>query len=776
MRGLLIAEKPSVMRAIQAEYKKGRYPYTLDFMAFHGHLMGLKEPAEIRADWGSPWRAEQLPMIPDRFEYKTVDQKSADTIAEAIRGGNYDFVVNACDAGREGEHIFWSFYETYGFTVPVKRYWANSNAPAAISGALAGLYPAEHFDGMRQAAKLRAQLDWLVGMNFSRAVTLAMNRNTAIGRVQTPTLKMVVDRELEIRNFRAEPFWELKASFQTEGGDRFDAVCLAAPDFKTSRYTDKDAAEAVRRSLGREGTVVRVKQERKETKPPTLFSTTELQKAANKAFQMKPAAVDSVAQELYEAGYITYPRTQSRYLPTQLVPELPKHLAALAGVPVVGPYAAKVSRAEIERATAGKTYVDDGRIEDHHAIIPTETPVLWDRLTARQRDIYLLIAKRFVSIFLPPFVTLKTSVLVRAGKPLFRADGTVLLDRGYAALYDAKADDVLLPKLAEGQRVTLDRTELRESATKPPPRYTPSTLLAAMESAGKMVPEANYRMILREAAGLGTPATRSGILSEMVTRGYLTLEKNQYAPSEYAIELIARYQDRDFTSPVLTAVWEEKLQGLEKGTCSGDIRAEIEAYIRREVRSLLGGAAGARRYPAVGRCPLCGGSVLKKKAFYVCERYKADTDPCTFCIPQELAGTAVTEEDLALLLSGSPAGPKTLTLKDGFRVRRLLVLDSRGRLDLQKTPESTRDLGACPLCLKGIIHEGPNYYLCSRKDEGCPFVQSKVVLGAEITPDDMEALLQGRPSGKKEFTWKSGKKGWARLQLKPDGTIGFVFD
>lgn len=780
MKGLLIAEKPSVMRAIESVYKTlPAKSDTLDFCAFHGHLMALKTPEEYSTSWGSPWSAQQLPIIPAAFAYKADDRTAADALAKKASGG-YDYLVNACDAGREGEHIFWSWYEAYGLKLPVKRYWASSNTKPAIKSALAKLLPASQFDGMRQAAKLRAELDWLIGINCSRAISVSTASNGYVGRIMSPVRKMVVDRELEIRGFKSEKFFELKATYETAKGEAFETVRLLPPRHRETRHQTRGDAEAAQNALGPSGKVVRVKEEARTVSAPTLYSQTELQKAANKAYKMPPDKVLEVAQKLYEDGFITYPRTESRYLPTDMIPEIPDHLKALYNIPDIGTYAQQVTPADIKRTTTGKAYVDDGRIEDHHAIIPTDEEVDWNKLSAQEQKIYKLVARQFVAIFLPPYRAKTTSVLVLNGQALFRCDGTVELDKGYTALAGSKkSKDTVLPDLAEGDMVTLKGTRITEGETKAPPRYTPDTLLAAMQNAGKFVSDAEQRRILKEAAGLGTAATRAPILKKMVSRGDLRLENNQYIPSDYSIAFIEHYGGRDFCSPAMTAKWEEKLRALEGPSgYQGDLRKEIREYVVKEVEDLLTlePELSQFRFNSVGACPKCGRRVLSKKAFFTCEDYKADTKPCDFIIAKQVLGVTLSDGDMALILEGKSTKPRKLKKKDGSTFTAGFCLDKEKKLGLAfpKT-ESTKGLGSCPACKKGVIQVGNKYYVCSERSKGCTFLMGKTINGAELGEKDMETLLSGGTTRRLDFTWKSGGTGQAALRLKDGGKLDWVF-
>ena len=312
MKGLLLAEKPSVMRAIKEVYEKEKaLPYQLEFGAFHGHLMELKSPDDYDPAWSDRDNASVLPMIPAQFAYNASDKDSVDRLFQKIKGGGYDFLVNACDAGREGEHIFWSFYETLKLTLPVKRLWITSVTKPAIRQGIHNLKDANIYAGMREASKYRAQLDWLVGMNFTRAATIAMHRFVTVGRVQSPTLKLIVDREKEIQAFKPEPFYEVMGTFSINNQQcEFTHIVSMKPiETRMKNKADADAVVSAVQQAGA-GTVVGTKEVVHETDAPTLYSLTELQKDANKYLKFKADKTLAIAQKLYEDGCLTYPRTE----------------------------------------------------------------------------------------------------------------------------------------------------------------------------------------------------------------------------------------------------------------------------------------------------------------------------------------------------------------------------------------------------------------------------------------------------------------------------------
>lgn len=777
MKGLVLAEKPSLMRAIQSAYKSDSFPFVLDFAAFHGHLMRLSQPKEYNPDW-EKWDLKTLPMIPGQFQYLPEDVKSVDKILAMIRSGRYDFLVNACDAGREGELIFWSFYEANRLSHDVKRLWSSTTEAKDLQAALRNLRPASDFGNLRASAKLRAEFDWLTGMNFSRAVSLKTNKKSNIGRVVTPTLKIVVDREREILSFVPQNFYTVQAVL-SKGGEKFPGEVLVPPELKQVRFSDKSAAEKAAAALGKTGTVESVEQKKKTFPAPTLYSTLELEKDASRRFKFRASKTDALAQELYEAGFISYPRTECRFLPTSLVPSIPSLLKPLEALPELAAALKLVTPAAIKAATTGKKYVDDSKLTDHHAIIPTTSAP--KSLTADQQKLYLLIARRFVSIFLPPYVTSSMTVLIKSNGQTVKAAGRSVVDRGYSILYPDKTKEMLLPTVKKGDVVDVIGTKIHTGTTKPPDRYTDETLLDAMSNAGKFVSAEELRTILKESAGLGTSASRTSILEKLEKTGMCIVEKGVFRPSEFGMALIDAIGNRDICSPALTAKWEERLQDLEKNGHPETFKAAMLDFIRAETLDLVGNITanlGAYRYQVVGKCPICGKSVVATDNYFRCENYKADTDPCRFIVSRkETMGAVVTEKDIRLLLEGKQTEVKKLMTRDGRAYEAALVInaegrvtpafvdskDPSGRIDRSKT-KLIKGVAKCPLCKDGRVYRSKNYYLCTNRDNGCRFCINPELCSGHLTDEHIVTILNGETTKPITFTWKSGRQGPARLK------------
>lgn len=768
MKGLLLAEKPSVMRAIQEVYKKEQasLPDVLEFGAFHGHLMELRSPEEYDASWEDRQNMAILPMIPSTFSYKPSDRTSVNRLMEKIRQGKYDFLVNACDAGREGEHIFWSFYETMGLNLPVKRLWTSSITKPALKNALHALKPAALYDGMRIASKYRAQFDWLVGMNFSRVVSVKMQQTAPIGRVQSPTLKLIVDRELEIQNFKPEDFYEVKCDIQVGGGTAAGCVHLIAPDHKNTRFKDKAAADRIAKSVkaSPNGVVAMYKENVQEADAPTLYSLAELEKDANKYLGLSPKKTDSIAQSLYESGFITYPRSESRYLPTDMIPEIPAHLAVIKVVPELANIVSGIGQTEID-AMLKKHYIDDAGITDHHAVIPTDNAPEWNKLTKDEQALYTLVCKSFLAIFLPPYKAAISTVVFDISGNLFAAKGRRELDKGYSILYPAaKSRDVPLPKCVKGEPATAQNIKVQKSTTKPPSRYTPRTILTAMQNVGNAVSDLAMRSILHEASGLGTSATRSDILQKLEDRDLVEVKQNKYFACTKGIELIQAVGDRAFCSPILTAQWENKLRQIEKGTFTGDFPAEMREYIKEETAYLLGNLAQVQA-KVVGTCPVCGGKIVERQKSFQCEhRRKGDANACPVWIPKDIGGYLITQEDVDALLSMKETETHTVKTKLGTNMLAKFSLDKTSGLMLAPV---TNYVGTCPICGKRVISYAKSYTCEGNTKESpqCSFWIPRTVSGYTLTDEDTKTLLEGKTTGERTLTKKDGTKWKVFLSL-----------
>jgi len=786
---LVIAEKPSVARDIAralgvAAKGKGSFRGPRHVVTWCiGHLVELSEPAAHDPAW-KRWRLDSLPMIPARFKLSPVPRTVAQwrVVRDLLASPEFDCVVNACDAGREGELIFRYCCDLAGGGPRVKkRLWISSLTDAALRAGLARLRPAAELDPLADAARCRSEADWLVGLNATRAITVRSpsrerGRLLSVGRVQTPTLALIVARDRAIRSFVPETFSEVVGTFTTAAGATFKGTWTregktrlppAAATAIAARDTDAAAAriEEVERRVEREP-------------PPLLFDLTALQKTANKRFGFSAKRTLECAQELYERHkLLSYPRTDSRHLPEDVRGELPGILDALEALPDVAPFA-RSARA----ATGGRLprVFDDRRVGDHHAIVPTPRKAPPDRLDADERRIYDLVVRRFLAAFHPDAEVEQTRVTVRvdAAPSLsrdvppppddFLARGQVRLRAGWQEVAGIDPRTEPLPVLTVGQTVAGAYAKV-DKKTEPPPRFTEGTLLAAMESAGKEIGDEELRLAMKEH-GLGTPATRAQTIETLLARGYLRREGKILIATELGVDLIDKLPVESLASAELTGRWEARLARIARGEDSRPaFMRDIATYVTEVVAAIRAApapAAAAAPAEPIGACPCCRGAVVEKFKYFAC-------GACDFKLWKRIAGKAISPALAGLLLRAR----RTRILpgfrsKAGKRFAAALILDETGaaRLDFG-TPPAPRPVvsrpspgTACPKCRVGEIIPGNRAWGCSRWRDGCRLVVPFEAGGKRITPVQLDWLL-------KRGATRRTKQGRLRLDLAADPPV-----
>ena len=419
-KALLIAEKPSLMRDIQAAYnKKPLRDLDIDFASFVGHVVSLQQPKDYKKEW-EKWDVNVLPMVPSKFVYQPTSSamKVYKDLVSKIKAGNYDYIINACDAGREGQHIFHAFYDGLGFKVPTLRFWAQSTTEAELTKALNSMKEYDKtpsYQHMTAASKLRAYFDWLIGLNSTRAITVN-NKHfgypVPVGRVMTPTLRIIVDRELEIRNFVPKPFWEIKATFKTDKNETYEGTYFDADAIENpSRLDKKELAEKIQKGLANSGKVTSLTKKKQVSNAPNLHSLQQLSNEANRAYGYTMAETLGIVQTLYEKKILSYPRTDSTFITTELAKDFPKMLKASKMVPGLDKVIDGIASSTINAKMKDKKYVDDKKVSDHYAIVPTGVTASFGNLPQKEQNILTLVCKRLVAIFLDPQVKEKTEVI-----------------------------------------------------------------------------------------------------------------------------------------------------------------------------------------------------------------------------------------------------------------------------------------------------------------------------------------------------------------------------
>ena len=606
---LVITEKPSVAKSISAVLgAKERLDGYLEGNGYiiswcFGHLAELAS-ADVYDEAYGKWSREQLPIIPDSWQYSVGrdKKKQLDLLSDLMRREDVTEVINACDAGREGELIFRTVYQLAGCKKPMKRLWISSMEDNAIREGFAQLRDGSEYDNLYAAALCRSKADWLVGINATRLFSVLYHRTLNVGRVVSPTLSLLVQREAEIKAFQQESFYTVK---------------LNAEDFSVSgdKLKNKQEAEKLKESCTGSTAVVRnVEQKEKSEKAPALYDLTTLQRDANRILGFTAQQTLDYLQSLYEKKLCTYPRTDSRFL----TDDMEANVASIANV------AAGICDMSISDVNSAQV-CNSKKVSDHHAVIPTESAGKQDisALPAGEREILKLVARQVLMAVSEPYSYMETVVTVDCAGQSFTAKGKTVLNEGWRAYADSDKKESVLPLLAEGQVLDLFTPTIEEGKTKPPAHFTEDTLLSAMERAGaKEMPDD------AERKGLGTPATRAGILEKLVSAGFVERKKNKKTvnliPQEVGVSLITVLPEQ-LQSPLLTAEWENRLKEIEHGNLSPDAFMDgISSMVSDLVRDyeVMDGAdvLFPSGRPVVGKCPRCGGTVTESKTGFFCER------------------------------------------------------------------------------------------------------------------------------------------------------------
>jgi DNA topoisomerase III len=680
---LLIAEKPSVgqdlARVLPGPFKKGEGllegPEHVVTWAV-GHLVQLAEPEAYDAKYKS-WRMADLPIVPDRFKLEVRDERSRkqmSVVTKQLGREDVEQVVNACDAGREGELIFAYLYEKAKAKKPVKRLWLSSMTNAAMKSALASLRPAEELASLEQAARSRSEADWIVGMNATRAATIRLRSSfdgaVSLGRVQTPTLAIVARREEEIKAFKPEPYWLVDATFAADAlsgegaGERvyvghFQAPAGSPGNTKGPRIgTEQEAQAIVAACEGRPGTITKLEKKEQREKAPMLYDLTTLQREANNRYGFTAKRTLGAAQRLYEEHKaLTYPRTNSRYLTTDMVDEI-KPIAELVGTH--GEYRKASEYVVGLDALPLARVVNDEKVTDHHAIIPTRSEHNLEKMGSDDRRIYDMAVRRFLAVFHPEAVfentRVETTVEPSDGSTghVFRTRGKLLIVPGWRGVYDeisaeakaAEADargdeddetEQQLPRLLADEQVQTRKIASVRKETKPPRRYSDASLLGAMETAGKLVDDDELREAMKDS-GIGTPATRAAIIERLITVGYVERDGRALVATEKGLNVIRLLNEHALTSPGLTGSWEQRLGKIERGEDSRkQFMADIAGFAEETVKELDETLKDVRIPRArLGPCPVCGHEIVENRKGYSC--WARDDPGCGFVIWKAKAG------------------------------------------------------------------------------------------------------------------------------------------
>ncbi len=713
---LVIAEKPSVgrdlARVLPGTFKKEEGWLEADEYVITwavGHLVQLAEPDEYDAKY-KRWKIEDLPIVPDRFKLVVRDERSRkqmSIVAKQLTREDVGEVINACDAGREGELIFAYIYEKAGAEKPVQRLWLNSMTNAAMKDAFASLRPASEMALLEQAARSRSEADWIVGMNATRAATIRLRTSfdgaVSLGRVQTPTLAIVARREEEIRAFKPEPYWLVDATFAGAPleGEESERVYVGRfhAGAKPRIATEDEALAIVEACQGKHGTITKLEKKEQRERAPMLYDLTSLQRDGNTRFGFSARRTLAAAQRLYEEHKaLTYPRTNSRYLTTDMIPEIKPTAGVVGGNPEYAKAAAYVQG--LDKLPLARV-VNDEKVTDHHAIIPTQGEHKVERMSDDDQRVYDLVARRFLAVFHPEAVfentrvetTIRAGESERSGKFVFRTRGKLLIVPGWRGVYgqtpadasgqrdeEDEGTDQQLPRLEQDETVDVREIKSLAKETKPPRRYSDASLLGAMETAGKLVDDDELREAMKDS-GIGTPATRAAIIERLIAVGYIERDGRSLVATEKGLNVVRLLGHHPLTSPELTGQWEHRLDRIERGEDARTAFMGDIAGFARETVKMLDETLKDVRIPkaTLGPCPVCGHEIVENRKGYSC--WSRNDPGCGFVIWKSKAGkqlpAAVARE---LIKTGYTQRPVT-----GFKGRS--GRSFRAHLALQQTED-----------------------------------------------------------------------------------------
>ncbi len=820
---LIIAEKPSVAadiaKALGGFTKHDDYYESESHVLSSavGHLLELSCPEEFEVKRGK-WSFAHLPVIPPHFALKPIEKTESrlKVLAKLIKRKDVSALINACDAGREGELIFNYIAQHTKSGKPVQRLWLQSMTQGAIRDGFSHLRNGNEMQGLGDAAVCRSESDWLVGINGTRAMTAFNSKTggfhlTTVGRVQTPTLAIVVEREKRIREFKPRDYWEVEAEFTAKAGSYkgkwFDEGFKGKNEdehARADRLWEQNKAEAIRAAtLGKPGDVT------EEAKPetrlsPGLFDLTTLQREANSRFGFSAKTTLSLAQALYEKHKVlTYPRTDSRCLPEDYLATVKETLTVLTGqgagkghdevlLARYSPFAHQILARNW--VLPNKRIFNNAKISDHFAIIPT--PQAPKHLNELEQKLYDFVVRRFLSVFFPPAEYLVTTRITRVEGHPFKTEGKVLVNPGWLAVHGKEGqegDEGNLVAVDAKERVKTDEVTVKANATKPPPRYSEATLLSAMEGAGKMVDDEELKAAMA-GRGLGTPATRAQIIENLIGEQYMHREGRELIPTAKGFSLMTLLNGlgiTELTQPELTGEWEWKLGRIEKGEFTRDefMReiAEMTRHIVERAKTFdsdtIPGDFGVLTAP----CPRCGGQIRETYKKFQC-------GGCDYALWKIVAGRQFEPAEIDTLITEKQIGPLT-----GFRNKMGRTFAAAIKLNDKMEPEfdfgqdkagdeanaepvdfsGQQSLGKCPKCAAGVYEHGTSY-VCEKSVgpvKTCDFRSGKIILQQPIEAAQMQKLLaDGKTDLLKEFVSNRTRRKFSAYLVAKDGKVGFEFE
>lgn len=803
-KALLIAEKPSLKRTIEAVYNKHKseIPYEITFMEQRGHLLTLKNPNELDEDL-KKWEWDTLPINPEDYggwKYKVIEDKKTGkfltakeryvAIKNEIASGKYDFVINAGDPDQEGELLIRIVLSALKCSLPIKRYWSNFTTEEKVLEALKNLKDDEHdpmLVNLLEAAYARQHADWRFGMNISRAATLKMALRCACGRVRTTILGIVCRRENEIANFRPTTRYGVKVNYsESFPGQLYDDKAPEEEDEKDEAQkgivwfdTEEEAQNVIDAISGLDANVLSYETKRTETYAPKLFKLATAQIAAGKMGYTSSKTLE-IIQSLYEKGFVSYPRTDCEFVSSG--ENFVQMLKSAMSVPELEPYIKTISSSVIGKVKATKKWVNDAKLKEsgHSAIVPSTKKPDFSALTSEEQDIYRLICRQFVAIFLPPLVQDKTLLIADIDGNKFKSTGKTLIDAGYTTIFGTKFSDVEIPKHESGDILKVDSAEISTKTSTCPKRFTDADLIAVCEAPHKFLNDKSLKA-MGNRLKIGTPATRAGIIQELITRDKymdrIKEKKTEYiVPTEIGMAIYENLKDCDICKVDMTGIIEEKLEAVRAGSLPRkDLEEEIKSRVEdmiEQIKSMKMTPLGATR-EEICDCPVCGGRIISSDKGFYCTNYKTEGIMCKFGAFKKICDSMVTDDEFLKLINGEHIHKEIKKGGNSWTQELMYDMDEYKIQFVQKEKAEPKESAYdCPNCGEPLMDKG-KLLSCD-----CGFTFWKTSCKKDLTDDQIESFFRCGDTGViKGLVGKSGKKFDARIVLKEDKSgTEFKFD
>lgn len=843
-KGLLIAEKQDSRRIFEQVWNqcKDQFPYDLEFDALHGHVVELKKPGEIKPEWKT-WKLENLPMIPDKWEYRVEDNpKRYNAVKEHFMRGNFDFILNGGDFEREGQLIQDAFYQSLPkpyCDLPEYRLWSNDMSSANLTKAYGHLYKMDDtlpgvgkVKDLSAASFIRARFDWLLGLNSTQLLSLKCGAMIPSGRVIIPTLKLFVNRELEIRNFVSHPYWMINGTFKAQNGTYTGT--LLDDDKKNEQFTNKAEAEQTLKSLTNQGQIIELTKKQVAKSAPSYYTNSSLQGAANDIYKMSLADTTAALQKLYEWQVLSYPRPDAPVITTEMVKDIPDMLKVADVLPELAPFTTQITQSAINNLASNKRFVDNKKVSAHTALMPTAQAQVkrtdkgieisratmkvdsktnssistteTSLLTPNEEHILYLVTRSLVLSLLPTLKQENTTVITQVGDKQFKTTGAVVLDPGWTvAIPNYQGQDHALPELQQNEMVTVNDAELDEGKTTPPSRYTVKSIMNALINISRVLTDKTDKDIMTKAKGLGRPSTRETIIEHLVKNKMISFKKQKYYATDFGISIIENLGNIPLTSPSLTARWEERLEEVEKGNLSADtVYQQMVEYTKQVIKDLDHLDLKIEHIPETDKSPVGklanGNEVTEGKNGYFDSEFSTFMDEVKEAkeageVQPEFHGFwlgkkidtdgmkmtgSFTRNDVAKLLKGEIIVKHFLWKKQKRESDARLRLDKRYQLIFVKSNTTDNKV------TKGQI-AGIDYEKISGKKDGKPYsfyklatkpeiLVSSSIAGHTVTENDLASLIQKGEFTATDFISKKGKKFSATLALDKKQRLQFKLD